>query len=375
MKEMRNKMKKWIVWTTAALVAGSTALGESASQAQLYDNPEEKKDPTGIELMSGVTAGVLVEAEAGYSKQGDEESSDLSLATFELGMDAELTDGVTGHVLLLWEEGGDEAIAVDEAFIALGATEDIPAWLQIGRLYVPFGVYNSHFISDPLTLELGETQETAAMIGYAQEFFEIKVGAFNGDLDDDGDDDQIQDLVASLTLTPMEGLELGAYWISDLGESGGLEEGLAEASEGTPAEVVVGADGQPAVEPAVDGVPYEKVGGAGGFIHLSMGPVTLEGEYITALDSFYAGLLGDEELIPQAWNVEVAFAVTDPLELALRYEGTDEFPDMPEAQYGVCASYGLTDNVSLALEYMHGTFDDNDVDDIDLVTAQVGLEF
>jgi porin-like protein len=368
-------MKKWIIMTTAVLIAGSAAFGQNKAKAQLYENLEEKKDPTGIELMPGVTAGVLVEAEAGYSKQGDEESTDLSLSTLELGLDAELTDGVKGHVLLLWEEGGDEAVAVDEAFITLGGTEKIPAYLEAGRLYVPFGVYNSHFISDPLTLELGETQATAAMIGYAQDFFEIKAGAFNGDLDDEGDDDQIQDLVASLTLTPMDGVELGAYWMSDLGESGGLEEGLAEAMEGTPAAVVVGTDGQPTVEPAIAGVAYEKVGGAGGYISLSMGAVTIDAEYITALDSFNAGLLGEEELTPQAWNLEVAFSVTDPLELAIRYEGTDEFPDMPEVQYGVAAAYGLTDNVSLAMEYMHGTFDDNEVDEIDLVTAQIGLEF
>ncbi|MDD2239863.1 MAG: LbtU family siderophore porin [Kiritimatiellae bacterium] len=368
-------MKKWIIMTTAVLIAGSTAFGQNNAKAQLFEDLEEKTDPTGIEWMPGVTVGVLVEAEAGYSKQGDEEISDLSLATFELGVDAELTDGISGHVLLLWEEGEDEGVAVDEAFITLGGTKEIPVYLEAGRLYIPFGAYNSHFISDPLTLELGETQETAAMIGYAHDFFEVKVGAFNGDLDDEGDDDQIQDLVASLTLTPMDGVELGTYWMSDLGESGGLEEGLAEASEGTPANVVVGADGQPAVEPAVVGVPYKKVGGVGGYVSLSMGAVTVDAEYITALDSFNAGLLGEEKLTPQAWNLEVAFAITDPLELALRYEGTDEFPNMPEAQYGVVAAYGLTDNVSLALEYMHGTFEDNEVDDIDLVTAQIGLEF
>ena len=62
----------------------------------------------------------VIEAEAGYedrtynnpSKQ-DEESSDITLATMELGIDADISKYVSGHFLLLWEEDDPEPVDLD----------------------------------------------------------------------------------------------------------------------------------------------------------------------------------------------------------------------------------------------------------------------
>ena len=62
------------------------------------------------------------------------------------------------------------------------------------------------------------------------------------------------------------------------------------------------------------------------------------------------------------------FLVTDKL------EGSDAFPDMPETQYGLAATYALTEKATLALEYLHGTFEE-EVDSRDLVTSQVAVAF
>ena len=42
-------------------------------------------------------------------------------------------------------------------------------------------------------------------------------------------------------------------------------------------------------------------------------------------------------------------------------------------RFGGVVSYGLFENTSLALEYLHGEFENND--ERDLLTAQFGLEF
>ena len=62
------------------------------------------------------------------------------------------------------------------------------------------------------------------------------------------------------------------------------------------------------------------------------------------------------------------------LEVAVRYEGSDDTNDfLPEAQLGGVVSYGLFENTSLALELLHGEFENND--ERELLTAQLALEF
>jgi len=355
-------MKKILLIALAAITVTGIARAEESetvvdSVAKLYDTLAEKKAPTGIELMPGVTAGVLVEIEATYEDQGENDSSDLRVATFELGIDAALAEGVAGHVLLLYEEDDTDPMDVDEAYIRLGETEDIPPYLQAGRQYLPFGAYVSHLISDPLTLELGEIRETAARAGYANEWVDFSVGAFNGDVDEENDD-HINDVVAAVSVFPAEGIVLGVYWLSDMGDTDGLQDTINEAVEGSED-----------VEP----IAYERVAGAGGFLSVAVGNVMLDGEYITALDDFAAGLLGEDELQPLAWNTETAVVVGEQWEFAVRCEGSDEFPGFPELQYGGGASYGFSDYATLAVEYLHGEFDE--ADDRDLFTAQVAVEF
>jgi len=105
----------------------------------------------------------------------------------------------------------------------------------------------------------------------------------------------------------------------------------------------------------------------------------LSAEYVTAIESFQAGELAyatnaTDTPEPSAWNVELALAVLDDLEIALRYEGSDEFDNvMPDEQYGIAASYALFENTSIAMEYLRGQMKNND--DTDTITVQLGVEF
>lgn len=353
----------WVVFFSTILLAKSEEptvefdVETSTTIGRLYHSLAEKKKPTGIKLMKGVTMGILVEVEAGYKKQGDNSSSDLNLATFSMGIDAALQEGIEGHLYFL-RENGDDAIDVDEGYIKLSSTKDIPIYMQAGRMYLPFGVYYSHFVSDPMTLDLGESRKDAILLSYANDLVQISAGAFNGTFDNP-DNEHINDFIASLTITPIKGIEAGAYWISDLGEAGGLEDVLSEhinASDETPA------------------IKYNSVNGYGGYIHLEKGVISIDVEYIAAVDKFDAGLFQDISVTPKAWNAELAFAMPYNIELATRIEGSDEFFAMPELQYGIAGTYGFTDNMVVTLEYLHGEFD-NDIDSRDIVTAQLGMEF
>jgi hypothetical protein len=96
----------------------------------------------------------LIEVEAGYRDFQDKQrpgppttkESDVDLATVELAVDARIADHVDGHVLFKYEE---DEIFVDEGFITLTGTEAFPAYLVAGRQYLPFGCFDSHFVTDP----------------------------------------------------------------------------------------------------------------------------------------------------------------------------------------------------------------------------------
>jgi predicted porin len=114
-------------------------------------------------------------------------------------------------------------------------------------------------------------------------------------------------------------------------------------------------------------------------VSLTGGLFTLEAEYLGATDNFdpldYDGDLdgtGDE---PEAFNLEVAYTASEELELALRYEGNDDLFAMPEKQYGVAVSYALMSNVSLAVEYLEGEYDNATDDKRKVLTAQIAVEF
>ena len=120
------------------------------------------------------------------------------------------------------------------------------------------------------------------------------------------------------------------------------------------------------------------VEGLSAFLSISyMDKFFFEFEYLGALDEFEAGeLLFDDgkEFQPETWNFELAYAATDRLEVAVKYEGGDDLGDfLPEDQYGAAVTYGLFENTSLALEYLHGEFENDD--ERDLVTTQLAVEF
>ena len=107
-----------------------------------------------------------------------------------------------------------------------------------------------------------------------------------------------------------------------------------------------------------------------------MDKLFLEAEYVGAMDAFESSDLGldpGEKFEPEAWNIELAWAVIEDLELAVKYEGSDDALDLiPAKRYGGAITYGLFENTSLGLEYLYGEFENDD--EVTTVTGQVAVE-
>ncbi|MFO7752081.1 MAG: LbtU family siderophore porin [Desulfobacteraceae bacterium] len=373
---IRNaKLLKNIIQTLGTLIiAGALfvqpAMAEQMSNYELTERINQLEEKLKNNALPGgwaerVSLSGVVEVEAGFEDIDyddpavkDEDSSDLSLATAELGVDADVADHVAGHVLFLYED--DEDVVVDEAFITISGEDVVPLYMTAGKLYVPFGNFETRFVSDPMTLDIGETRETAVTAGYADDIFDINATVFNGDVDEAGEDNHIETWSAAATFTlpenqvPGLGLAAGVSYISNIAEADGLEEEI------TAGEV------------------EDHVAGAGCFLTASyMERFFFQAEYISALDDFKAGELnfdGGERFEPETWNVEFAFKVVEKMTLAARYEGGEDLGGfLPETRYGGCVTYDLFENTSIALELLNGEFENDD--EAQVVTAQLAVEF
>lgn len=315
-----------------------------------------EKDVAPLTLAFGparFTLSGLIEAETSlvHTEGGDEED-DLRLSTVQLGLDAEFTDWLGGHIIGLWEEEDTEPMVVDEAVISL-----TPPWplggqtpaLHLGRQYLPFGRFESAMISDPLTLELGETHTTAAVLVLEGARWSTAVGAFEGSVDDG--DNGLDSWLMAIELAPFAGVSLGASWISDLAESG--------------AELVQN-----------EGSYRDEVQGWSAFVSLKQGKLGLNAEYLAATKRFGKGQVeAGEDLTgrhPRAWHLELSWQVSEHLQLATRFEEADDY-QADVRRYGATASYGLCDYALLAVEYLHA--DAVGEEPAHAFTAQLALEF
>jgi hypothetical protein len=290
--------------------------------------------------------------------QADEDESDIDLATVEVAMDAGISDHVDGHVLFKYEE---DDLFVDEGFITLSGKERFPIFLTAGRQYLPFGNYDSHLVTDPLTLVLGETNDGAVVVGssFAGDTVEVSAGLFNGAVDETGEDDMVDSVVAAVSFQPFESVMMGVSYTSNLISSDGFSEAVVSGT----------------------GTVTDMVGGWSAFITTSfLERFTFIAEYAAAMDHFKAGEIYDaadtKERKPAAWNLELGVSVLENLETAIRYGGSDDggADFLPETQYGAVANWGIFDSTNLALEYLRAEFDDDAVE-TDTFTVQLAIEF
>jgi hypothetical protein len=360
---MKRKNKRPIIWRYMMrklfLVLLAAVLLMSASIAFA----EEEHSP----WVDKITISGAIEVEVESASVDSESEQDLVAATVELGLDVEVNEHVQGNIVLLHEED-DTPLSVDEATIIIGKT----IYFKAGQYALPFGNYNSYMISDPITLDLGETCQSAAAVGYDGEWASASINLFNGDKDEES---KLNGYTVDVNFhNPEEtlggiALSVGASHTYNLADSDGLEEHGED----------VDGDGEADLEDDVT------VAGISGYLTAEYGMFSLGLEYLAA-GEFDAGELSfavDEngtakKATPTAYNAEVAVMPMEALQIALRVEGSTDLYDLaPKMQYGSTVSYELLEGTALSLQYLHGDYDDNlsGVEKHDVVTAQLAVEF
>ncbi|MCJ7616816.1 MAG: LbtU family siderophore porin [Desulfobacterales bacterium] len=345
---------------------------ESSSQAGDNEAYETKLASLLGKWADKIHPSACIEVEAFYQDYNfhdpsvrDTDTSDLKLATVAFGFDVDIAKHVKGSLFFLYEEDDTEPFDIDEGIITIDGEDIVPLVVHLGKMYVPFGRFKSYFIRDPLTLELGETNESAVIGCFSNNRLALSVGTFNGDVDETGEAsfNHIDNYLASACFTlpektvPDLNLTAGISGISNIADSNNLQ----TVGTGVSAATI-----------------KNHIGGFNAFIIASLlDRYFFNAEYLGAIDDFEAGELsfdGGKAYRPEVWTIEFAYGLTDRLNLAVCYEGSNDCGDfLPKKQFGGGVSYCLFKNTSVALEYLYGKYENKYTRH--LMTTQLAIGF
>ncbi len=324
-----------------------------------------------IRAASPINFGALIEVEgaSGEDHEGAD-SSDVVLATVELVAEARINEWTHAQVVYLFEEGDTEPGDIDQAILTFGNPERSPFYLSDGRMYVPFGVFESGMVSDPLTLELGETRESALQVGFETGGLYGAAYAFNGDSQEVGDDaDSIDQFGANLGWAmERDGylLDVGLGYISSIADSDGVSGALDENGD-------IGN-----LQDAVPGISAHAI--------VNTGPWTFIGEYTAASDEFYVADMGfrGNGAQPTAWNLEANYGfmvIGREVSVGVARQESAEAVELglPENKTLAALSVGIMDSAALSLEYAlaedYSMADGGSGEDGGIFTVQMAAEF
>jgi hypothetical protein len=251
-----------------------------------------------------VNIGGLIEV--GYEKIGDDPGN-LRVGDIEVSIDAKLNENISGNILLR-PDTPDEIL--DETTISL---ETAPISITAGKTVMPFGVFESHLISDPWTKEneilVWETNQVGVIGAYSKPPVEISLALY-----DSTKDEEPVSFALQVSLTPVEEITIRGSYRNQKGE---------------------------------DGVGTNTLTDIGAYFQFASGPVTVDIEYCGATTR------EKNEPKPSAYSIGLSYQVSEPLEFALRYDSLNDDDDniiLPKSRIGVGMNYTLFDAAIISVE-------------------------
>lgn len=335
----------------------STAVQEAGETAKGMLSDLDKR----LKIYGEVQVWGLYEGRERKAERRKDTLSEFRLRKTDLFLEAQINEYTKGLIHFLWEQGKTEPVDLDEGYILVGQTNDMPFYAMAGRVYPAIGHFETFLITDTITREIYETQGTALEAGYKNEVVSFGVAAFRGQLKEtsDGQDDRINAYFAHLGFATPEDL-LGGAKLS------GHVAYLSNSDSFFYRNEVTG------------GRLRDLVGAWSAALQAEYGMFALIGEYIRSTDSYQPGELGyaqaDARPQPYAFNLEAAVKPWEKWVFAVRYEGAgDVYDRQPERQWGLGAQWEFLKDTTLGVEYMRGDYENEDTRD--RFTTQIAVKF
>ena len=341
-------------------LAVAVFIGPSVSLAQ--DPAEEDTNTLYKKIAERVRLFATIELEAIYEKDFEHKKTDEHQANMDLEGEVEFFDWLWGFAKWAYDQ---EETELEELYLTFSNIEAMPVVLSIGKIELPFALYDTNMVSDPFTLEIAETFETAVLLEFEQEEFFASVFAAHGRKF--YDNNRLFRLFGASCEYTLEYDEVvvsvGTGWMNNLFTSD-------EASFFLSDEELVLKDPVPAF--------------SANFL-CEVDPFDLMVEYVTCTDD--PEYIEEDEIEkgkpPQVWNVELGYTF-DLFEwettLAFGYQGSDNALDfLPERRLSGGFIVAIADNIKASFEYAHDTdysrSDGGTGKDGNVVSFQLELEF
>lgn len=312
-----------------------------------------------------IEIGGAVEIEASQnSPYAGNTTSDVVVATAELSASAQINKNVSANITLLYEED-DTPLEVDVATLTYTPTNSDWA-ITAGQTFVPFGVFDSNMVSDPFTLDIAETRESAIQLDYESGSFLTSFYMFNGsNKKNAGNDDKIDNFGFNIGYKT-DGLAITAGYINDIGDTNGIQDTINSNL------------GNNNTQDHVAGFALSAI--------YETGNINVIAEYITANDTFATTELSfnGQGAEPSALNLEFGYGFEMsgmPASLGIAYQQTDEALGLglAETRLSAALSIELMENTALAFEYAqdddYSTTDGGTGQSASTITAQLAIEF
>ncbi|MDH5517372.1 MAG: LbtU family siderophore porin [Gammaproteobacteria bacterium] len=257
-----------------------------------------------------------IEIESHFSNDFTNQSTnDISVATLQLLFDSEINKHVSTHISLLHED--DAPVSVDEASIQIKISNSVS--LIVGQMYLPFGNHNSNMLSDSLSHEFSETNETSSLLKYESATVRSSIYIFNGETKTSTPSDTIDNLGFDMAYVS-DSIEVGFSYTNNISNSNLIAESVPLVAS------------QPTVTAYVSAASV--------YTNLKVGQVTAFFEHITALDEFSASDLSisTTKTSPEISSLEISIAIQDTL-FSIGFQSTQETIDFQLPKQRWLASY------------------------------------
>jgi hypothetical protein len=270
---------------------------------------------------SGVEVGAAIELEANSA-------GEATVSEVEAGIAGDMGAKITYEAVLLYEAGAGTSL--DSASVTIG-TEEAKLNYTVGLIFVPFGNFATGMLSDPLTLELGETSETALQIGYKATSMDIDFYLFPGSVSAAG-----SNLGYGLNLGKnSKTTQMGIGYISNIGDSNSMQEQIDINAGGTVAAGVAGLN-----------IYFVNENDKAFFVF----------EYLMALATFQAGEVGASAVSPTTMNIEYGRKTKlmgKDSKIAIGYQTTEQASDLvgQKSRLMTAVTMELNSNSAIGFEF------------------------
>ncbi len=308
-------------------------------------------------VMSGGVEGQLYDIN-GYNATSKDRG--ISLSTAEIDMDALASTWASAFLSLDYDNSPvstgsrdpRSTVYLKRGFLTLGNLEQFPMYFTLGETYVPYGKYSSIMLSTPLTQSLARIRSAAAILGLVEGGFYGQAYGYAGD-EITANNSVIEQGGVNTGYTYSFGesnsIDFGLGWVSNLADSQGMQNTGNSNSNQFQGFAFQNANNLRHAVPAADA-----------HTTWNLGPISLIGEFVSAVDSFNVNdlMFNNEGALPQAMHSEIDYGVNfwnRPFTFGLIYGQTwDSLAvNLPRYSYAAVMTVSIWKSTIEGLEYRH----------------------